>query len=565
MYPNIPYVLRKVYLYCKTLTLEWKEECKFHSYVLKTVFLWTYEKKWQKKKVFTEDDILPMIVDVFEFLLKCYEERNVPMYFIPELNLLEEYSKTKKEKLLNHLQDQTKQEHSTKHKVEGDLFVQAEKKIISEIRKFTNMKSLAKLICERYRYPFAPVVQKWTGGLDRAVPIIADVNTGIAEKINMYGREQPSHENLYVLYNKKIKKSSGILEEGDKLELLCELYLTFLFLLHERLFGTKGHVAYDCFEHSLYFLKIFENTDMVVGDHGIIETYDIIDSANDDIIAFVIKYSKSIINFFNKYHPLERKRLSGTIDYCFPRLDQDIKNLGKYKRFLNENILKKLLKNRPNENLDKLDDQYLSLIYGRNIGSYVGNSEQSQELQKLIEEEQFWQDDLKFKSLVDKLNAYLSTNFRNRLSHEIYAAKKACEEHPKHQKSYLLKHLVYHMCDMHNYGFAESKLNLPTPAVYISYLSQLLLNIKCSMKKKIKDEADNFKPHEEFLHRKFRQDIQKFIGSLLIEANNEEKWGFTVKAGDTYVNYERCKGTLIPFTFALVGDIANEMELSYVF
>ena len=564
MYPNIPYLFRKVYLYCKTLTLEWKKEYKFHSYVLKTVFLWTYEKKWQKNKLFTEDNILPMIVDVFEFLHKCYEETNVPMYFIPELNLLDEYSKTKKEKLLNHLQGQTKQEYSTKHKVEGNMLAKAEKKLISEIRKLTNMESLAKLICERYRYPFAPVVQKWTGGLDTAVAIIAGINSGIGGKVNMYDREQPSHENLYVLYNKKIKQSSGILEDEDKLELLCELYVTFLFLLHERLFGTKGHVLHDCFEHSLYFLKIFENTDVEVDD-GIIETYDIIDSANDDIITFIKKYSESIINFFDKYHPLERKRLSGTIDYCFPRSGENTKNLDKYKMFLNENTFKKLPQNRLNENLDGLDDQYLSLIYGRNIGRYVGNSEQSQELQKQIEEEKFWQDDLKFKSLVDKLNAYMSTSFRNRFLHEINAAKKACEEHPKHQKSYLLKHLVYHMCDMYNYGFTESKFYLPTPAVYISYLSQLLLNIKCSMKKKMEDEADNFKPHEEFLHRKFRQDIQKFIGSPLIETNNKEQWGFTVKAGDTYVNYENCKGTIIPFTFGLVADIVNEMELSYVF
>ena len=82
----------------------------------------------------------------------------------------------------------------------------------------------------------------------------------------MYGIEQTFHENLYVLYNKKIQQSSGILEDEDKLELLCELYVTFLFLLHGRLFGTKRHVLYDCFEHSVYFLKIFENTDVVVDD-----------------------------------------------------------------------------------------------------------------------------------------------------------------------------------------------------------------------------------------------------------------------------------------------------------
>ena len=85
------------------------------------------------------------------------------------------------------------------------------------------------------------------------------------------------------------------------------------------------------------------------------------------------------------------------------------------------------------------------------------------------------------------------------------------------------------------------------------------------MKKKMEDEPDDFKPHEEFIHRKFRQDVQEFIGSPLIETNNEEQWGFTVKAGDAYVNYEKCKGTITPCTFALAADIANEMELSYVF
>ena len=159
IFRNIPYVFRKVYLCCKTLTLEWKQKYKFHSYVLKTVFLWTCEKKWLKKKVLTEDDILPMIVDVFGYLQKCCEERNVPNYFIPELNLLEEYSKTKEKKLLNNLQDHAKQGHSAKLKAEDKLFHQTENNLISEITKFTSLASLAKIICERFIYSFTPIVQ----------------------------------------------------------------------------------------------------------------------------------------------------------------------------------------------------------------------------------------------------------------------------------------------------------------------------------------------------------------------------------------------------------------------
>lgn len=42
---------------------------------------------------FTEDDILNMMLEIFRNLYKFYKDGNVPRYFIPKLNLLEEYSK----------------------------------------------------------------------------------------------------------------------------------------------------------------------------------------------------------------------------------------------------------------------------------------------------------------------------------------------------------------------------------------------------------------------------------------------------------------------------------------
>ena len=41
------------------------------------------------------------------------------------------------------------------------------------------------------------------------------------------------------------------------------------------------------------------------------------------------------------------------------------------------------------------------------------------------------------------------------------------------------------MCEKYDYGFIEMKSILPKPAVYVSYLLQLLLNIKCSVQKEI--------------------------------------------------------------------------------
>ena len=65
IYESIPYIFRKVYLLCKSLTRIWNRKHNFPSYVLKTVFLWTY-KDWQRSKMeFTEDDTLNMILEIF--------------------------------------------------------------------------------------------------------------------------------------------------------------------------------------------------------------------------------------------------------------------------------------------------------------------------------------------------------------------------------------------------------------------------------------------------------------------------------------------------------------------
>ena len=377
IFRNIPYVFRKLYLFCKTLALEWKQKYNFHSYVLKTVFLWTCEKKWHKKKVFTEDDILPMIVDIFGYLQKCYEERNIPLYFIPDLNLLEEYSKTKEEKLLTNLQGHVKQVHSVKLKAEDKLFNQTN--LISEIRKFASLESLAKIIRERFICPFAPIVQS-----EKSTAILTRIYGRCSE--NMSNREQPSHQNLYVLYNEKIKNSSGILKDEDKLELLCELYVTFLFFLHEGMLGSNEHIDYGYLQHSLYFLKIFENTGNITDAADCInDVKNAIDSTDDNIIAFIMEYSESIIEIFN---PLKSKDYSRSISYFLPKKDAMI-NLDKCKRLREEYKTNKLSEIRRNGNLDHLDDQYLSLIYGRNIDRYVGNSAQSQDLQKLIEKKKF--------------------------------------------------------------------------------------------------------------------------------------------------------------------------------
>ena len=82
--------MQKVYLLCKTLTSKWKDQYKFNSYLLKTVFLWMLEEWAKHSKTFKEDHILDMMADVFSYMLKCYKTGNLPMYFIPEMNLLQQ-------------------------------------------------------------------------------------------------------------------------------------------------------------------------------------------------------------------------------------------------------------------------------------------------------------------------------------------------------------------------------------------------------------------------------------------------------------------------------------------
>ena len=65
------------------------------------------------------------------------------------------------------------------------------------------------------------------------------------------------------------------------------------------------------------------------------------------------------------------------------------------------------------------------------------------------------------------------------------------------------------MCEMYNYGFTENKFMLPTPALYISFLSQLLVNLR-----------------EHYLETKMVGHTTQRI---------PDKWGYTIKEDDNYI------------------------------
>ena len=151
IFVNVPWLFRKAYLLCKIVTTEWKKTYNFHSYILKTTFLWTYEEWRRTNKVFTEDDLLTMMVDIFRCLLNFYEKRNVRKYFIPELNVLDQYSQTKKLEFSERPSENLSQQR----------YVAEVNDLLGEIKNLTTLASLASFVCKKIKFPFGPLVQSF--------------------------------------------------------------------------------------------------------------------------------------------------------------------------------------------------------------------------------------------------------------------------------------------------------------------------------------------------------------------------------------------------------------------
>ena len=55
---------------------------------------------WGKhNKIYKEDHILDMMTNVFSYMSKCFDKKHLLMYFIPKINLLQQYPLTSNESL----------------------------------------------------------------------------------------------------------------------------------------------------------------------------------------------------------------------------------------------------------------------------------------------------------------------------------------------------------------------------------------------------------------------------------------------------------------------------------
>ena len=133
---KINYLFRQVYLICKKIKVieKWRKQYNLAGYILKTAFLWNLEEKWSKPETFTEDNILSMIVEIFNYLKKYFVEDNIPNYFIPKMNILEQYSQTVE-----------------KDSVNSD-------KLNEELTMLTNKTFLIQLICRAFNTPLSPII-----------------------------------------------------------------------------------------------------------------------------------------------------------------------------------------------------------------------------------------------------------------------------------------------------------------------------------------------------------------------------------------------------------------------
>ena len=235
----------------------------------------------------------------------------------------------------------------------------------------------------------------------------------------------------------------------------------------------------------------------------------------------LMKYCKSIVSYFSLNHPLGQRQHRDDFLKTF--------NQEANKRIPEEYNMNILWNNGINE---ASSNDSIPLIHDINR---FGSEKHSKDLQKSIQEEIFWKEDDKFKPPLNNLNENLHEKSHNRSlkEREIEISKSV----PGSCFSY---YLVGHMCEMYDYGFIEGKSILPTPAVYILYLLQLLLNIKCCVTMLCQDE--NVVPCYE------KDGTLESIGSPINSETKFNEWGFTLENGH-YIPYKERKHTTIPFTW----------------
>lgn len=156
------------------------------------------------------------MLQLFSNLYEYYKEGMVPMNFIPEVNILDQYSGTVKEVFF------------------------------AELKTLANLQSLPLSICQYSSEPFYEFRDLFK---NRALISFRD-------NLDFPLCLHPSKCSLRYLYKEIIQKNKGIHNNEDKSQLLHELYVTFLFLLIERALNIVYDNSKDL-DNILYYLLVY--------------------------------------------------------------------------------------------------------------------------------------------------------------------------------------------------------------------------------------------------------------------------------------------------------------------
>ena len=416
-------------------------------------------EEWGKRnKTYKEDDILDMIADVFLYMSKCYEKRQLPMYFIPEMNLLQQYPTTSYENL-----------NLEKEQERVETFDQI-------LRQLANKKSMINII-----------VKYFPGSFQR-------------NRMALHRRYLRSMDDT--IFDLQGNGDDDPKCEQDVLQFQLKLYLKLLEALNS---VSYNHASYDIL-YSLYHLWVFRSKYL---------------SEKDIQFQFLIKYHKSIIDFSRRPEiahqvnvPPGENRLCSEPYFVFLRnkfhysrsdfmkhLDFGNGELELQEMLIDGSLERVLYSKFPS--ISSIEyQQYLQYYSFKSYREQLGDKKRSKEVQTIMQTMFFYENDKIFHNLVDKLNDY----FINKIvSTEDRTFEFLNSINFPGTAFYLKDKLLVQMCEMYSYGFTAKKFALPTPASYMSYTSQLALNLESTI-------------------------------TRITDGGRFDKWGYTFKTGNSY-NY----------------------------
>ena len=98
------------------------------------------------------------------------------------------------------------------------------------------------------------------------------------------------------------------------------------------------------------------------------------------------------------------------------------------------------------------------------------------------------------------------------------------------------------MFQMYSYSFTDGKFHLATPTIYMSYLRQVVVNMKCKAQNELNNSNDNV------LNSQFYKSLDR---GFIIDGRISDGWGFCNKEG-IYVAYGRRKAKGVPFSWTFI-------------